>query len=401
MDGYGKPDAHHERAAELEMNALAATEHGNTSSHVQHEKAGKKYGVKPIFGLEAYTAPADMRETKNQRKWHLTVLAADQAGYTNLNEVVRRSWAEGFYRWPTVTGDILQDHHKGLIILSGCADSLLACTMLGGKGIPEPDGDDGLKAAYKVAGKFKSLLGDRYYLECQQFPELPRSNEINTRYAKMSKDLGIPLVATADCHYPRPDDNEMQKVLHAAGRNTGTVAAAEAEWEYDIRLTLPTSDDFITKRLMQTGLSKSQAQQAVENTALIADRCNVVLPKSETIRYPLPAGYIDSKALIWDWLRRGWKYRWERNAHMRKNKQAYLDRMQYEMDLVELKGYMDYFLMLSDAVSWAKDNGIPVGPARGSAAASLVCYLLRITEVDPMQFPTMMFERFIDAKRED
>jgi DNA polymerase III subunit alpha len=390
-DGYGTPDQHVARAVELDMSALACTEHGNVSSHVKLERAADKAGIKALFGCELYCAVPN-----NQRKWHLTALAMDQEGYHNLNMLVTRAWAEGFYYWPTVHGAMLREHAAGLIVLSGCADSQLACALLGGKGVPtkaEPD----MAAAVGLARAYKRTFGDRYYLEVQQFPELNRTCMLNTAYAKIGKQLGIPLVATADVHYPLPEHNEMQKILHAATRSTGTVAAAEAEWEYGIHLTHPLSDKFWHKRLVGTGLTGKQASAAIAATAEIAGRCNVRLPRNEPLRYPCG----DALALIWDWIKAGWKYRWSRNAHMRANKKAYKARVKYEMELIELKDYMDYFLMLSDEVRTFKDNEGPVGPARGSAAASLVCYLLRITEVDPMMFPTMMFERFIDPNRTD
>jgi DNA polymerase-3 subunit alpha len=284
MDGFGNPDEHVQRVAQLEMGALALTEHGNVSSHVKLEQEAVKLGVKPIFGLEAYTAPSTMREDKNQRKWHLTMLAMDQMGYSNLMRMVTRSWSpEDNYRWPTVTGENLQSNHKGLIILSGCADSHLACTLLGGKGIEY--GDE--RKAEKLMLGYKRLLGDRYYLECQRFPRLERSRQINQKYEEWSKKHKIPLVATSDVHYPYPNQNEMQKILHAAGRNIGTVAAAEAGWEYDILLTYPQSDAEVTKDMRDTGLSKSAAEQSVENTALIAERCNVVIPKMDRLEYPV------------------------------------------------------------------------------------------------------------------
>lgn len=283
MDGYGLPEQHVERVAELGMKALALTEHGNVSSHVKLELAAQKHGIKPIFGLEAYTAPSNMRETKNQRKWHQTLLAMDQEGYQNLNKMTTQSWSpEDFYRWPTITGENLKEHNAGVIATSGCADSLLACTLLGGKGIEEGDYDN----AIAVLKRFKRLLGDRYYLEVQRFPGLERTRILNRQYAAWSKEFGVPLVATSDVHYPKPEHNEMQKILHAAGRNTGTVAAAEAEWEYDILLTYPLSDDEIIRDLMMTGLTRGEAQQAVASTEEISDRCNVTLPKMDRIRYP-------------------------------------------------------------------------------------------------------------------
>lgn len=288
-DGYGLPDEHVARVAELGMKALALTEHGNVSSHVRLELAAKEHGIKPIFGIEAYVAPTDMREQQNQRKWHMTMLAMDQEGYRNLMRMVTQSWRDDFYRWATVTGKNLFAHNKGLICTSGCADSHLACTLLGGKGIPAPETAAQRRASYDAAvgvlKMYKRMLGDRYYLEVQRFPELARSCKLNVQYAKWSEEFGIPLVASSDVHYPHPDDNELQKILHAASRNTGTVAAAEAEWEYDIRMTYPQSDDEIMSSLMGTGLTRGQAQSAILNTARIAERCNVELPKMDRIRY--------------------------------------------------------------------------------------------------------------------
>lgn len=398
-DGFGLPEAHVARAADLGMRALAHTEHGNVSSFVKLEKAAKKHGIKGIFGCELYTA-----SMQTQSKWHLTALAEDGTGYQNLNRLVSRSWAEGFYYWPTVSGQMLADHADGLIVLSGCADSLLSCTLLGGKSNGpkrETASSWDIDAAERVVRDFQDLLGDGYYLETQQFPELQRTRTLNPILAELSRRTGVPLCATADVHYPLSDDNEMQKILHAAGRGSGSVEAQEATWEYDIRLTLPLSDRQIRNALIGTGLTGRQAEQAIYSTGEIADRCNVVLPRNERIRFPLPDGYSNSLDLIWEWLRDGWRYRWAMNRSMQSRREEYYQRLKYEMGLIEMKDFLDYFLMLSYLVRWAKSHGIVVGPARGSAAASLACYLLRITEIDPLQFPTMMFERFIDATRED
>lgn len=394
-DGFAPPKRHVERAAELGMDALAVTEHGNVSSHVQLDKAAREAGIQPIFGLEAYTSHG-----KNLRKWHLTMLAASPEGYRNLNRIVTRSYDEGFYRWPTVSGEMLREASEGLIILSGCADSQLACTLLGGKGVELHEDAPDIKSAINLVRKYQRLLGDRYYLEVQQFPGLRRSCILNQAYAEISHKTGVPLVATADVHYPSPDDNEMQKILHAATRATGTVAAAEAEWEYNIRLTYPESDHAILENLRRTGLSRADSDGAVTQTAEIAQRCKVDLPTAERLRFPSQNGKT-SVDLIWDWLRRGWNFRAKSNRQLLARKREYAERVQYEMKLIVGKDFVDYFLMLSDLVRFAKNSGIAVGPARGSAAASLICYLLRITEVDPMQFPNMMFERFIDEERED
>jgi DNA polymerase-3 subunit alpha len=401
MDGYGLPDAHVQRAADLGMEALAHTEHGNVSSHVKLEQASLKAGIKPIFGLEAYTAPDNMRETGNQRKWHLTILAMNEQGYQTLNRLVTRSWREGFYRWPTITGSMLAEDNEGLIVLSGCADSKVACDLLGGKGREKGDERDAIRS---IKG-FKRMLGDRFYLEVQQFPELRRSHDINTWYEKQSRRLGVPLVASSDCHYPLPEDNEMQKILHAAGRNIGTVEAAEASWEYNIRLTLPVSDRQILERLRGTGLSKAGAEQAIANTAVVAGRCNVTLPKMEFVQFPVEKDELYKPGmgeadLLKAYINRGWYFRGY-DKRSPKERAAIKKQIRYEYDLVVSKNYTSYFLMTSYLTSRVKDKKVTVGPGRGSAAASIIVYLLRINEVDPTQFPMMMFERFIDPNRHD
>lgn len=396
MDGFGTPEQHVARAADLGMSALALTEHGNVSSHVRLEKAANKLGIKPIFGCELYTGGVD-EETRGKFKWHLTVLAMNDVGYRNLMWLVTAGWKDGFYFEPTVSGEMLAEHHEGLIVLSGCGGSKMATDLLGGKGRREEDAD--YKIAKRTAEKFRDLMGDRFYLEVQAFPELERTRSINTAWAQMGKELGIPLVATGDVHYTKPEESSMQVILHAAGRGNNSFEQQQQSWGYDVPLSPPLSDKEIIKKIKFTGLKGKAAEAAVKNAAEIAARCNVELPKAERLRFPLPDDHT-TKSLIWAKLREGWKYR--NIGRFDKKRQAeYADRVKYEMGVIEPKDFMDYFLMLSDAVAWAKDSGIPVGPARGSAAASLVCYLLRITEIDPMDFPTMFFERFVDINRMD
>lgn len=261
------------------MPAIAATEHGNVSSHVGLEKAAIKAGIKPIFGLEAYTHPL----SDSQRKFHLTLLAADQAGYSNLNRIVTRSWAEGFYYYPTVSGQMLADHPEGIICLSGCSDSLLACSLLGGKDIPEEEAS--FKRAQRVATNFRALYGDRYYLEVQAFPELPRAKQIAEAYQRLYEKHRIPLVVTFDVHTLRPGQGEMRALLHAAGRGDNTIAKQLSSWEYDVPDSPPLSDDYVLERLRALGLKKRFALQIMDNTAEVAERCNVTLPKADRFRY--------------------------------------------------------------------------------------------------------------------
>lgn len=395
MDGFGTPEEHFKAAADAGIPAIAMTEHGNVTSHVKAEKAGKEVGVKSIFGCELYTGAVG--EDASRYKWHLTVLASTQTGLRNLNSLVSQGWAEGFYYEPTVSGEMLADNHEGLIVLSGCSGSKMATDLLGGKGTPakqKPDYD----AAKATALRFRDLLGDRFYLEAQAFPELEKTRIINQAWQQMSDETGIPLVVTGDVHYPKPADNEIQVLLHAIDRGgkNNTVEKQMQGWGYDIKLTT-FADDIIVKKLMGTGLSKKQAKRALEMSSVIGDRINVEMPKLQELQFPSvkPAEEIFRK-----WLKKGWEYRGFHLLPKEERKRAKA-RLKYETEMIVLKGFVDYHLVVADVVKYAKDSGIPVGPARGSAAGSLVCYLLRITEVNPMLFPNLIFERYIDINRHD
>jgi DNA polymerase-3 subunit alpha len=400
-DGFGTPEVHVQRAVDLEMSAMALTEHGNVTSHVKLEKHAKAAGIKPIFGCELYTG--GVGDTANRFKWHLTVLAQTQEGLRNLNAMVSEGWQEGFYYEPTVSWDNLVRHNEGLIVLSGCSGSKLATDLLGGKGREEHKAD--LDAAKNTAAAFRDLLGDRFYLEMQSFPELKKTRHINRAYMRISEDLGIPYVATGDVHYPFAKDNEMQLMLHAIDRSgktkgkAGTSVERQAQgWEYGIPMTL-FKDGMIRKKLMQGGMTRSQADRAIQESAQIASRINVELPKLKELQFPSAEG-MTSKQMFRNAVRAGWKYRGV-DKWSKKDRKWAKERVRMEAGLIELKKFDDYFLVVSDMVVFAKDSGIPVGPARGSAAASFICWLMRITEVNPMHFPNLIFERFIDLNRHD
>jgi DNA polymerase-3 subunit alpha len=285
-DGYGLPSEHVERCAGLGMKAMALTEHGNVSSHVQLEQACVAAGIKPLFGLEGYIAPPGQR-----RKCHQTILAATQQGYSNLNMMVVESWktlgTTSKSRFPTIHMEVLERFADGLIILSGCADSVLSCTLLGGKSYGdqrlEYDRHDYARAV-RVIEWYKEVFGNRYYLEVQRFPMLARARALNPAFERLSADTGVPIAATSDCHYVYARDNEMQKILHAAHRGS-SVDAVAAEWEYDCTLDIPDSDEKVFDDLVATGLSGDAAITAIKSTSQIADRCNVVLNKVEPIKY--------------------------------------------------------------------------------------------------------------------
>lgn len=393
LDGFGLPGSHIHRASELGMSALALTEHGNVSSHAHLAEAATRYGVKPIFGCELYCGAVD--DDRTQRKNHLTVLAGNAVGYRNLLRVVSQGWSD-FYYEPTVSGAVLSRHKRGLIILSGCTGSLLATSLVGGKNVAVKDAS--YARGRSVARRFKRTFGDAYYLEVQMFPELENVRRINVMLERLGRELGIPLVATGDCHYTRPVEAELQMVLHSIGRHK-TPEQLQQNWGYDVPLAHALSDKSAYRKLRGTGLSHGAALEAIASTADIATRCEVTLPTMDTIRFPIPSG--QTRDGLWrEWLRQGWHFRGF-GLLPRAERERYRAQLAHEMEVIEGKDFVDYFLFTSDIVKWSKDNGILVGPGRGSAAASLVCYLLRITEVDPLKFPNLMFERFVAVDRDD
>lgn len=396
LDGFALPEAHVRRATEINMPSLALTEHGNVSSHVKLESAAKAAGIKPIFGVELYCGHLD--ERKSQLKNHLTILAETQQGYSNMLELVGRTSSEGFYYVPTATGRMLDEQKAGLVILSGCNSSLLATSLVGGKHVKEAEASYARGKA--VAARFKKTFGDAYYLEVQAFPELASTRHINTQMARLSEELGIPLVASFDCHYTVPEESEIQAVLHnLRGGNRQTLEEQSRNWGYDVDLCPPWNDAMVVRKLMATGLTRKQSITAILNTELIADRCNVEIPSLPMLRFPLPKGTDAVK----EWRRKindGWRYRGCDKLPPR-IRAEYRARLKHEVATIEGKDFVDYFLITADVVTWAKDSGILVGHARGSAAGSLVCWLLRITEVNPMLYDNLVFERFIDVSRED
>lgn len=398
LDGLQMPEAHVRRATEIKMNAIAMTEHGNIFSHVKLEREAEKAGVQPIFGCEFYVGWTD-EDRRTQKKNHITVIAKNMEGYLNLLTLVNKSWKEGFYHEPTVDWNWLVAHQKGLIVLSGCLGSALATACVGGKHVEESESSyrRGLKVARWLSDRF-----DDFYIEVQAFPELAKTRALNPMLARIAKQIHRPLVATMDCHYTIPEESEIQVVLHGVRPGEKrTAEELEFDWGYDVPLCPPPTDNSIWRRLVETGLNRDQAIEAIVSTEEIAQECKgLVLPKLPKVDFPLPEGY-DNVTDYWrDQLRKGWDYRRVRELPQREI-DRYREQLHREMEVIEAKGYENYFMIVQDAIVFAKEEQIPIGPARGSAAASLCCYLLRITEVNPMDYDYLVFERFIDWSRED
>lgn len=397
LDGFQMPEAHVRRATEINMGALAMTEHGNIFSHVKLEKAATEQGIKPIFGCEFYCGWTDEKR-RSQKKNHLTVIAKDRTGYENLLTLTTRSWREGFYYEPTVDWNWLVEHQQGLVVLSGCQGSALFTACVGGKHVDPKEA--GYRRGLKVARWFSERLDD-FYIEVQAFPELNQTRVANPILARIASEIHRPLVATMDVHYTAPEEAEIQKILHNVrpGENR-TLEEMEQSWGYDVPLAHPPTDMAVYRRLRGTGLSKEQAIESIVSTEEIAQECDVTLPRLPQVEYPLPDGY-DNITKFWrDQLLDGWSYRGCRDLSP-DELERYKAQLKKEMEVIEAKGYENYFMIVQDGIVFAKEEQIPVGPARGSAAASLACWLLRITEVNPMDFDNLVFERFIDWSRED
>ena len=398
-DGFGTVREHVQRIKELGMSAAGMSEHGNVNGHAAWERECREAGIKPIFGVEAYFSPKDER-----RKFHITLFAKNEEGYLNLNRIVTQSYLDA-YQYPTVTWENLQQHNKGIVAFSGCSDSLISCELLGGKSLGEKRleySEIDFLAAKQRIHQFQDLFRENFYLEVQRFPELDRTCVLNPAFALLSEETGAQLLATADVHYPHPHQNKMQTVLHAA-RRSGSVAVNEQEWEYDVLLTYPLSDEQILGQLERTGLTQYEAYCAVDNTRILAQECTVGLPKAQALRFPVPPLYRGANHYIKRQILKGLQNRIEQRPEIKQDIASYKNRLQHEFKTIQSKDFCDYFLVVADLVEWAKDNGIAVGPGRGSAAGSLICYVLGITEIDPLHpvFNKMVFERFIDPNRAD
>lgn len=412
LDGYQLPEAHVRRATELQMGAMAMTEHGNIDSHVKFEGACDGTGVKPLFGCEVYMPTTavtkegeevawDDPRAKTQRKHHLTIIAKDQEGYRNLLQLVSGSWHD-FYYDPVVTWDRLVKHKRGLIVLSGCQGSLLFCSTVGGKGIEESDAS--YRRGLQVAKRFAREFGDNYFIEVQAFPELDKTRKFNKLAGRLARAVRRRLVATMDCHYTMLEEKEVQKILHnLRPGNKQTIEEQAREWGYNAPLCPPPNDNTIFRRLTASGLSKAEAIEAIVSTEEIAQSCNVELPKLDIVRFPVPEGFEDATACWRQLLKDGWRFRGLHRLPPR-DRERYKKQLKEEMDLIESKDFVDYFLLVAAGVQFVKGKGIPVGPARGSAAASVAAWLLQITEIDPLNpafAGLLQFERFISVDRED
>ena len=380
LDGLAKIDELVHRAAELKMPALALTDHGNLYGAIEFYKKARAAGVKPILGVEAYVAPRghqDRQSGTDDKLYHLTLLCENETGWQNLIQLITKANLYGFYYKPRVDKNWLREHASGLIALSGCYSGELIKTLL----------DKGPAAAEKTAREYQEIFGpDNFFIELGHHPGIDQKNHerIWRGLPELSRKTGIPLVATQDIHYLKKEDADYHDILLAV--QTGSKLADGK------RLTLK-NDDFSMRGAAEMAELFKDFPEAIENTVKIADRSNLQLTLGKILLpgFPLPENETANshlEKLIREKIGRRYQDITPEVAQ----------RLNYELSVIEKTGFADYFLIVQDFINWAKERSIVVGPGRGSAAGSIISYILGITDVDPLKYG-LLFERFLNTDR--
>ncbi len=386
LDGAARIKDLASRAAELGMPALALTDHGVMYGSIPFYKACVEQGVKPIIGCELYlTASSRFEKTnrKDQPIYHLTVLAKNEIGLRNLMRLSTIGYLEGFYYKPRIDLECLEQHAEGLICLSGCLGGLLSQLILHEK-------DD---EAVEAAKHFKRIFGEDFYLELQDHGMLEQKKVIN-KLMMISQQLHIKLVATNDVHYLNPEDADLQEILICIG--TGKSLADED------RMKMQTDRLYLRSAAEMEALFR-HIPEAIQNTIEIADKCQIELQFANAalpVFSPLPQ-QMSSKTYLLKLCREGLVSRYAKRSEWTTDssfQQEARDRLEFELSVIDSMGFNDYFLIVWDFVRFAHEQGIRTGPGRGSSAGSLVAYVLRITDVDPIKYK-LLFERFLNPAR--
>lgn len=401
LDGLTKINDLVDKVKEFGMEAAAVTDHGTMSGILDYYKTAKKAGIKPILGIETYVAARsrfDRDPAKDKQRFHLTVLAMNNTGFHNLMKLSTQANLEGMYYKPRIDHDLLEELNEGLIVMSGCASGEI------GVALKEDDYD----RARDIAKWYKSILGDRYYLELQDHGH-PKSNthwdvqaKINEGLIKLSKELDIEMVVTCDGHYLTHDHQDAHEILLCVG--TGSYLSDEKRMSLkDFELHLTDPRDIIDHW-------REEYPEVIRNTKKVADRCNVEIELGRILipKYPLPEGENEHSYL----LRLTYQGLLQRYNGASKEEAEKLDpediipqlsdevrqRAEMELGVMGNMGYEGYFLIVQDFINWGKSQGIVFGPGRGSAAGSIIAYALNITDLDPLKYG-LLFERFLNPDR--
>ena len=401
LDGLTKIDDLVDKVSEFGMEAAAVTDHGTMSGILDFYKTAKKAGVKPILGIETYVAARsrfDRDPSKDKQRFHLTVLAMNNTGFHNLMRLSTQANLEGFYYKPRIDHELLEELNEGLIVMSGCASGEIGVALR----------DDDYDKAREIAKWYKSVLGDRYYLELQDHGH-PKSNthwdvqaKINDGLIKLSRELDIEMVVTCDGHYLTHDYQDAHEILLCVG--TGAFLSDEKRMSLkDFELHLTDPRDIIDHW-------GEELPEVITNTKKVADRCNVELDLGRILipKYPLPEGENEHSYLLkltYQGLIRRYNDVSAEEAKKLTVEQIIpqlsddvRERAEMELGVMGNMGYEGYFLIVQDFINWGKSRGIVFGPGRGSAAGSIIAYALNITDLDPLKYG-LLFERFLNPDR--
>ncbi len=378
LDGSNKIKEYVKYVKSLGMNAAAITDHGVMYGVIDFYRAAIAEGIKPIIGCEVYVAPNSRFDREltggEDRYYHLILLAENNTGYHNLMKIVSAGFTDGYYYRPRVDMEILNKYHEGIIAASACLAGEVA------RYIQKNMYDE----AKKAAGKYLECFGrGNYFLELQDHG-IPEQKIVNQALIRIGKELDIPLIATNDVHYTYEDDAEAHDLLLCI--QTAKKVTDEDRLRYE-------GGQFYVKSEEQMRELFPYALEAIENTQKIADRCNVTIEfgKSRLPHFEVPEGY-DSWTYLNKLCNEGLERRYPGNSEQHRQ------RLEYELSTIKDMGFVDYFLIVSDFIHYAKSNGFAVGPGRGSAAGSIVSYCLGITNIDPIKYQ-LLFERFLNPER--
>ena len=377
LDGACRIDGLMDRVKELGQTAVAITDHGVMYGCIDFYKAAKAAGIKPIIGCEVYVAPRNMSDRVHgidNDPYHLVLLCKDRVGYENLCYLVSQAFVEGFYGKPRVDLNLLRERHEGLIATSACLAGAIPQRLM------QEDYDAALKYAQEMADIFGE---DHFYLELQDHG-IPEQTPVNQGIMRIARETGLPLVVTNDAHYLRKEDARMQDVLLCV--QTGRTVDDPNRMKFQ-------TEEFYLKSEDELRQLFPNCDEAFENTMKIADRCNLefIFNEYHLPSFPVPEGYTNEeyfRKLCED----GFRERYPEAP------ESYRERLEYEIGVISRMGYVNYYLIVWDFIRFAKESGIPVGPGRGSGAASIVAYCMHITEVDPMKY-SLIFERFLNPER--
>ena len=377
LDGACRIGSMMDRVKELGQDAIAITDHGVMYGCIDFYKAAKAAGIKPIIGCEVYVARRGMEDRVHgidNDPYHLVLLCKDRKGYENLCLLVSEAFQHGFYGKPRVDLELLKKYHEGLIATSACLAGAVAQQLL----------NEDYDAAKRHALALSEIFGeDHFYLELQDHG-IPEQRPVNQGILRLARETGLPLVVTNDAHYLRKEDAKMQDVLLCV--QTGKTVDDPDRMKFS-------TDEFYLKSEEELRALFPGCEEAFENTVKIAERCNLefVFNEYHLPSFPVPEGYTNEeyfRKLCMD----GFRERYPDAP------ESYKERLEYEIGVISRMGYVNYYLIVWDFIRHAKESGIPVGPGRGSGAASIVAYCMHITEVDPMKY-ALIFERFLNPER--